>query len=388
MQGGIRRMVTVAFVLDLSNSWLGGINYYRNLFTAISRYESAPIRVKVFLPKGQEADAFHDLSKDIEFISVSFPAKWTLSWFMRKVWMKFFHQDVFLARYLRRHDVDLLSHVLSSVRCPGIKNIAWIPDFQHKYLPDFFSKEELSVRDSEYKRMAACMDKVILSSETAKDDFIKYHQQHKEKACVLRFAPVLDFDSFNQVSEVEEKYGITGKYFFLPNQYWKHKNHKVVLQALRILKDEGKFVRVVSTGNTKDYRAPGHFAEIEAFIEEHELGDRYFVLGMISYADVQVLAEASLGYINPSFFEGWSTTVEEAKYRGKPILLSNLKVHREQAPAKGIFFDPKDPEDLAKKMWDMWQQPIQNEDVDVLKRANEEALQKFAKDYCDIVQAC
>ena len=108
---------------------------------------------------------------------------------------------------------------------------------------------------------------------------------------------------------------------------------------------------------------------------------------MIPYADVQALAEMSLGYINPSFFEGWSTTVEEAKYRGKPILLSDLKVHREQAPSKGVFFDPNNPEDLAKKMWDMWQQPIQNEDVDILKRRNEAALQKFAQDYYKIIQS-
>ena len=160
----------------------------------------------------------------------------------------------------------------------------------------------------------------------------------------------------------------------------------MVLQALRILKDEGKFVRVVSTGNTSDYRAPGHFAAIESFVKEYELGDRYLILGMIPYADVQALAETSLGYINPSFFEGWSTTVEEAKYRGKSILLSDLKVHREQAPAKGIFFDPNNAEYLAEKMWDLWQQPSTNEDVDVLKRVNEEALQKFARDYCDIVR--
>lgn len=381
-------MVTVAFVLDLSNNWLGGVNYYRNLLTAISRYGSDSICVKIFLPKGQDIDAFGDLSKNVEFIPVSFPARWTLSWFVRKLWMKFFHEDRFLARHLRRHGVDVLSHVLSSIRCLGIKNIAWIPDFQHKYLPELFSKKELSIRDAEYERMAVSMDKVILSSETAKADFIKYYPQYKEKACVLRFAPVLDFDSPKQMNLVEEKYGITGKYFFLPNQYWKHKNHKVVLEALRILKEQGKFVCVVSTGNTGDYRAPGYFAEIEEFVKEHELGDRYLILGMISYADVQALAEASLGYINPSFFEGWSTTVEEAKYRGKPILLSDLKVHREQAPRRGVFFDPNDSEDLAKKMWDMWQQPIQNEDVDVLKRANEAALQKFAKDYCDIVQSC
>ena len=230
------------------------------------------------------------------------------------------------------------------------------------------------------------MDKVILSSGAAKDDFIKYYPQYKEKARVLRFAPVLDFDLPKQVNAVEEKYGITGKYFFLPNQYWKHKNHKVVLKALHLLKEEGKFVRVVSTGNTSDYRAPAYFAEIEAFVEAHGLSDRYLILGMIPYADVQALAEGSLGYINPSFFEGWSTTVEEAKYRGKPILLSDLKVHREQAPSKGVFFNPNDAEDLAKKMWALWRQPTLHEDVDVLKRRNEAALQKFAQDYCDIVQ--
>ena len=380
-------MVTVAFVLDLSNNWLGGVNYYRNLLTVISRYASGSIRVKVFLPKGQDMDAFRDLSKNIEFVSVSFPERWTPPWFMRKLWMKFFHEDHFLAQHLCRHGAEVLSHALESVRCPGVKNIAWIPDFQHKYLPEFFSKAELSSRDAEFERIAGCMDKVILSSETAKDDFIKYYPQHKEKAYVLRFAPVLDFDLPKQVNLAEEKYGIAGKYFFLPNQYWKHKNHKVVLQALRILKEGGKFVRVVSTGNTHDYRAPGHFAAIEAFVKEHEIDDRYLILGMIPYPDVQALAEGALGYINPSFFEGWSTTVEEAKYRGKPILLSDLKVHREQAPSKGVFFDPNNPEDLAKKMWDMWQQPIQNEDVDILKRRNEAALQKFAQDYYKIIQS-
>ena len=95
----------------------------------------------------------------------------------------------------------------------------------------------------------------------------------------------------------------------------------------------------------------------------------------------------SLGYINPSFFEGWSTTVEEAKYRGKPILLSDLKVHREQAPAKGVFFDPNDPEDLAKKMWDLWQQATLNEDVDVLERRNEAALLRVATEYGEIVES-
>ena len=51
--------------------------------------------------------------------------------------------------------------------------------------------------------------------------------------------------------------------------------------------------------------------------------------------------------INPSFFEGWSTVVEEAKILDKKILLSNIDVHIEQNPKKGIYFDPYNPKDLA-----------------------------------------
>ena len=103
-------MVTAAFVLDLSNSWLGGVNYYRNLLTVISRYASDDIRVKVFLPKGQDIDAFRDLSRTVEFVYISFPARWTFPWFVRKLWMKFFHEDRFLARF------SLMRRILFGVR--------------------------------------------------------------------------------------------------------------------------------------------------------------------------------------------------------------------------------------------------------------------------------
>jgi glycosyltransferase involved in cell wall biosynthesis len=51
--------------------------------------------------------------------------------------------------------------------------------------------------------------------------------------------------------------------------------------------------------------------------------------------------------INPSNFEGWNTTVEEAKASDVPIILSNLDVHREQGSDRAFYFDPKSPEQLA-----------------------------------------
>jgi glycosyltransferase involved in cell wall biosynthesis len=71
------------------------------------------------------------------------------------------------------------------------------------------------------------------------------------------------------------------------------------------------------------------------------------LLGRVPYADVVGLMRASTAVLNPSLFEGWSTTVEEAKSLGKRVLLSDIPVHREQDPPGGLYFDPHAPEALA-----------------------------------------
>ena len=49
--------------------------------------------------------------------------------------------------------------------------------------------------------------------------------------------------------ELDEKYKRYKKYFYLPNQFWKHKNHKVVFEAVKILKDQGRDITVLCSVN-------------------------------------------------------------------------------------------------------------------------------------------
>jgi len=95
--------------------------------------------------------------------------------------------------------------------------------------------------------------------------------------------------------------------------------------------------------------------------------------------------EGALAVINPSRFEGWSTTVEEARNLGKSVLLSDIDVHREQAPPRAGYFDPDRAGDLADKMQNAWQQTDDAEervlrqrstpDVDARRRAFGAAFQ-------------
>jgi glycosyltransferase involved in cell wall biosynthesis len=96
----------------------------------------------------------------------------------------------------------------------------------------------------------------------------------------------------------------------------------------------------------------------------------------------------AVAFINPSYFEGWSTTVEEAKSMGKGVLLSDIPVHREQSPQLGVYFHPDDPEALAAALLDAWSGHDARSDADLQARARQ-ALparqERFAATYQSIV---
>src|SRR4029079_3968968 len=112
---------------------------------------------------------------------------------------------------------------------------------------------------------------------------------------------------------------------------------------------------VLATGNTDDHRQPDHYAKLQERVARSGVKDLFRVLGIVPYRDLMGLMVHSLAVINPSLFEGWSTTVEEAKSVGKRIIVSDLPVHREQAPSGGIFFDPHNAENLALEMFRVWE---------------------------------
>lgn len=370
-------MLRVAFVLNLSKNWLGGVNYYKNLLIAVTKYSNA-ITPVLFVPSDMDMSCLEGFPS-VEIHRTCLLRRWHPMWLLSHICKKMFKADLLMTILLRYYKAEIVSHDGLGNKYPGLKLFSWIPDFQHRYLKEFFSSQEIKRRDCTYERLAINSDKVILSSYAAKEDFDSFYPQFASKSVVLQFVPDLNLEINSDSDYVLEKYSLPLKFFFLPNQYWIHKNHKIVLSALKILKDSGvEEIVVVSTGNTNDYRAREYFDEIKEYIAQNDLGYNYRVLGLIPYQDVQALAYLSIAYINPSLFEGWSTVVEEAKYRGKRIILSDLKVHIEQAPEKGYYFSPKNADELAGLLQQVWNEDDVAMDVSTLQKTLQEKQKKFA----------
>ena len=112
---------------------------------------------------------------------------------------------------------------------------------------------------------------------------------------------------------------------------------------------------MLASGKPADDRDPEHFRRLMGHAEALGVAACFKVLGLVSYADLMALMWHSVAVINPSRFEGWSTTVEEAKSLGVPVIASDIVVHREQKPPAGVYFPPDSAETLAELMRQEWE---------------------------------
>lgn len=381
-------MIRTGFIAYFDDGWLGGVSYFRNLLTALYALSDRRIEAVIFTGTRTQEKYFEGFPA-VEIVRSRLFDRGTLPWLMRKVWFKSVSRDLLLERLLKQQKISVLSHSGWLGEGASIPAIGWIPDFQHIHLPDCFDSNGIGLRDREYRRLCRYSSAVIVSSYSAQADLERFDAQARTKSHVLQFVSVSAPQASMQVKrkDLEEKYRYTGNYFLLPNQLWKHKNHLVVIEALGLLQREGGKVLVIATGHAADYRHPEHFKTLMMRIEELGVTESFRYLGLVPSADLAALMRSAVAILNPSLFEGWSTTVEEAKALGKRLILSDIPVHREQDPLYATYFAPNDARALADILWGVWREPLPDVEgrMREAKRAMAERRDRYARQYQKIV---
>jgi glycosyltransferase involved in cell wall biosynthesis len=223
----------------------------------------------------------------------------------------------------------------------GLPVISWIPDLQHRFMPEMFSRVNWWRRDLAFRMQIFSGRTLMVSSQTAHDDMERCYPRARGRGHVVRFAIDLDIAAtLAGGGRARAAHGLPDRFLLLPNQFWRHKNHIVIVQALVRLKSDGALpatLPVVLSGSSLDVRSPGHFEDLMGTVRAAGVESHFRYLGLIPYEDVLSLAGCCDALINPSYFEGWSTTIEEAKALGAPLMLSDIPIHREQAPQASFF---------------------------------------------------
>lgn len=384
-------MIRVAFPIIGGRGWTGGYNYLLNLVRVCQTY--APGRIHPIIFFGLESEAEERAPFEaIPGVEVVVDEAFSASGRSRRIAEALLTGlDRSGARALAAHEADIVFEAAQffgwRLKVPAI---AWIPDFQHRHLPHLFSAVARLRRSIGFNAQIVSGRTVMLSSEDARKDCERYHPLSRGRTAVVRFAipPARRIDA-ETATECAKRYGLPLRFFFLPNQFWVHKNHEVVIEALAILAARGDAPVVAASGGQVDPRVPGHFERLMGRAEALGVADKFRPLGLVPYGHIALLMRSAQALINPSLFEGWSTTVEEARTSGAPMILSDLGVHLEQAREENaLFFDPNDPHALAAQMEGMVLLDAAAREASATDGAHRslDRARGFARSFCDLVE--
>lgn len=368
-----KKTIRVAFLNLGSEEWTGGLHYLRNLLYALSYLEDDRVESYVFVGKKCDVALIEPIKAYAKIVHSSIIDHQSTGRILWKGVYLLTGSHCILNNLLKKYKIDIISHSGIVGEKMPFKLVNWIPDLQHQHLPKLFSENEYQRRDSRYENMLIHSDRVLVSSKDTLRDLNNFLPGFEEKIDVINF--VSQPKSFSCASNkycsnmLEEKYVFHGKFFYLPNQFWLHKNHMVVFEAVNILRESGLDILLLCSGHMEDHRNKSHIKKLKQYIGNNDLSNNIKLLGLIDYVDVFLFIRNSIAVINPSFFEGWSSTVEEVKSVGKRMILSNIRVHKEQDPPESVYFNPSSPKELAEILRRYWSQNNGGPDVQMEKHA-------------------
>jgi hypothetical protein len=389
--------IKVAFWYDRPIAYSGGLNYVRNLLYAIALVNRGRVQPFLFLGTRVSERDLEGFATLATIVRTPILDRRRPGWFANRLLVKTAGVQWLVKRELRKHHIDVVSHAEHATNLgPSFRVVDWYPDFQFLHLPELFPGLDAHQEIRRLRSHIARADAIVLSSHAAFADFLSIAPESSvRRARVLQFvsqpnAKLSGIDHRRGADAIERRYGIKGRYFYLPNQFWVHKNHWVVFKAVAEMKAAGTEIAVVCTGNPRDYRTTrnDHVDSLKTFIAAEKLENNIMILGLIPYEDVLSLMHNCVAVINPSRFEGWSSTVEEAKSIGKRLALSSIPVHREQNPADARYFDPDDVPGLCSILQELWNMPP-GCDEGARERASASLLERtreYGEAYIDLVQ--
>lgn len=343
---GRKQRLTLGIILNFSSKWMGGVIYIINLIKILNWLDEVDKpEIKLFYRRDLKRFVDEINYPYLEAIEWTFP---TLRTGYLKSWLS--GKNRFIYPILENHELDALYPVMDFPfkTKSSTKLMSWYADLQHKNYPRFFSRKKCLERNLRIKFMLKHTDGLVLSSEAVRNDFYRFFDMPDQlQTFIFHFASVIDSFDFSNIAELREQHGIPEKYFLVSNQFHKHKNHELILEALGELKSRNKYPFIAMTGRLPDDSSSPYLLRLKALLGQYDLHEQVSFMGVLSRQDQLTLMHHAQAVIQPSLFEGWSTVIEDAISVQTPIIASEIAPNVEQLGDEGIYFSPHNPSELA-----------------------------------------
>ena len=145
-------------------------------------------------------------------------------------------------------------------------------------------------------------------------------------------------------SSFRVRYGLPYRFWVYVAHFYPHKNHRRLLEAIRILREDG-FSPWPLVLRGDDH---GEEDAVRKTIREFRLEDQVIFLPRLEAKELPILYSTATALVFPSLYEGGGIPVIEALACGCPVLAANIPATREYAGSAANYFDPSDTSSIVR----------------------------------------
>ena len=345
----------IAVIFDTKSK--GGGGYFQSLNSSLllRKLENSTVNFNFISPDKDTCIKLKNEKLKVIYFSNIFFTK--LFYQITQVYIFRFLFDFFkiknpFVKFLKKNQFDLVIFLGPSwfiKLCDEINFVSTIYDINFKLDNQFPEYESSSVFNSKNLIVKKSVDrayKILVDTQRSKNELSKYYNCDDKKIVIQPFTPLLP----NITKKIDHekfllKLGLHNKkFFFYPAQFWAHKNHKYIIDAAEILKQNNNDIFFVFCGSDK-----GNLNYIKTSIDKKGLKDKFFIYKFINDEEVIALYKKCVGLIMPSYVARSTLPLYEAFYFKVPVFYSK-GVLDEELEKLVTTIDLDKPDDLTKKI--------------------------------------
>ena len=279
--------------------------------------------------------------------------------FVRRFKKYFFFKNK-LESFLKKKNIDLVYFTNPSPYSLYLEYtdfIITVPDVSHREeveFPEWAKSDEFERLDEILRKSTIKAVAVITNAEIIKNKISFFYSVLKERIYVINQQPSQSISKFNKIDKTSLKrfkkiYKLPKKYIFYPAMYLPHKNHKYIIDVIKIIKSEYQIdLHAVFCGSDK-----GYLKKIKKYGYDKKVSENVTFLDFVDGEHLPYLYLNSLALVMPTLSGPTNIPPWEAFKMEVPVFYSDIHNIRKVYLDAVYYIDPFNPETMVAGIKDL-----------------------------------
>lgn len=264
----------------------------------------------------------------------------------------YFFQNKF-ETFLRKNNVDIVYFTGPSQYSLYLENTNFfitIPDVDHRHhieFPEITGNSEFERKEEIFSKALPKALAIITNAEVLKKRLCYYYNLSKERIFIISLRPAEAISNFkfnkNENEYYVNKYKLNKNYIYYPAMYLPHKNHKIVIDTVKLLKEKYSInLHAIFSGSDIGYKK-----NLLSYCKNNKVEEFTHFIDFVDDSALPYIYKNAFAVVFPVLIGPTFVPVWESFKMQTPVIFSNLNGIKEVYEDAVLYVDPFDANDIA-----------------------------------------